>query len=210
MYSDIIFFNNGDRIFKHISDISIYITSVIYLWCLTSLNKHEHCTFQNQNATQVIYMSVFLKGTDCRNSFDGIFILSDKVAFMSELLRLQPLPGKTLVLPLSSASTGRQSDCISIISPSPATCSSCYSFFIFFLQQLTWSQYNVFFFWWGERNYRNDYFYSARMLICNVTKILISDRCCSSELSIHRRNLKNSTRCFQHNNKCFLSSKSEY
>ncbi len=53
--------------------------------------------FQNQNAARVIYMNVSLKGTDClQNSFDGIFILSDKVAFMSELLRLQPLPGKPL------------------------------------------------------------------------------------------------------------------
>ncbi len=84
MYRDIIFFNNGDMIFKHISDISIYITSVIYMWRLTSLNKHEHCMFQNQNAARVFYMSVSLKGTDClQNSFDGIFILSDKVAFMS-------------------------------------------------------------------------------------------------------------------------------
>ncbi len=84
MYRDIIFFNNGDMIFKHISDISIYITSVIYMWRLTSLNKHENCTFQNQNASRVIYMSVSLKGTDClQNSFDGIFILSDKVVFMS-------------------------------------------------------------------------------------------------------------------------------
>ncbi len=73
-------------IFKH---ISIYITSVshtlIYVWRLTSLNKHEHCMFQNQNAPRVIYMNVTLslKGTDClQNRFDGIFILSDKVAFM--------------------------------------------------------------------------------------------------------------------------------
>ncbi len=45
--------------------------------------------FQNQNAAWVIYMSVSLKATDClQNSFDGIFILSDKVAFMS--IRLQP------------------------------------------------------------------------------------------------------------------------
>ncbi len=52
MHLDIICFNNGGMIFKHISDILIYITSVshtlIYLWRLTSLNKHEHCTFQNQ------------------------------------------------------------------------------------------------------------------------------------------------------------------
>ncbi len=83
MYRNIIFFNNGDMIFKHISDISIYITRVIYLWLLTSLNK-QHCMFQNQNAARVIYMSVSLKGTDfLQNSFDGIFILSDKVAFMS-------------------------------------------------------------------------------------------------------------------------------
>ncbi len=88
MYRDIIFFNNGGMILKLISDISIYITSVshtlIYLCCLTSLNKHEHCMFQNENAARVIYMNVSLKGTDClQNSFDGIFILSDKVAFMS-------------------------------------------------------------------------------------------------------------------------------
>ncbi len=79
---------HGGMIFKHISDISIYITSVshslIYLWRLTSLNKHEHWTFQNQNAARVIYMNVSLKGTDrLQNSFDGVFILSDKVAFMS-------------------------------------------------------------------------------------------------------------------------------
>ncbi len=70
-----------------IFDISIYITSVshtlIYLWRLTSLNK-QHCMFQNQNVARVIYMNVSLKGTNClQNSFDGIFILSDKVAFMS-------------------------------------------------------------------------------------------------------------------------------
>ncbi len=55
MYRDIFFFNNGDMIFKHISNISIYITSVshtlIYLWHLTSLNKHEHDTF----GTGVLY-----------------------------------------------------------------------------------------------------------------------------------------------------------
>ncbi len=58
-------------IFKHISDISIYIniTSVyytfIYLWRLTSLNKHEHRTFRNQNAALVFYMNVSVKETDC-------------------------------------------------------------------------------------------------------------------------------------------------
>ncbi len=37
-----------------------------------------------QNTVRVIYMNVSLKGTDClQNSFDGILILSDKVAFMS-------------------------------------------------------------------------------------------------------------------------------
>ncbi len=83
MYRNIFFFNNGDMIFKHISDIH-YLNTLIYLWRLTSLNKHEHCMFQNQNASRVIYMSVSLKGTDClQNSFDGTFILSDKVEFMS-------------------------------------------------------------------------------------------------------------------------------
>ncbi len=69
MYRDIFFFNNGDMIFKHISDISIYITSVshtlIYLWRLTSLNKHEHCTFLNHNLARVFYMNASVKETDC-------------------------------------------------------------------------------------------------------------------------------------------------
>ncbi len=69
MYRDIYFFNNGDMIFKHIFDISIYITSVshtlIYLWRLTSLYKHEHRTFLNQNAARVFYMNVSVKETDC-------------------------------------------------------------------------------------------------------------------------------------------------
>ncbi len=42
---------------------------------------------------------------------------------------------------------------------------------------------------------------------------VISDKCCSSELSILQRNLKkNLLSCLQHNNnnKHFLSSKSEY
>uniref|UniRef100_A0A671M9E6 RNA helicase n=2 Tax=Sinocyclocheilus anshuiensis TaxID=1608454 RepID=A0A671M9E6_9TELE len=52
--------DNGDMIFKHISDIWIYITSVshtlIYLWRLISLNKHEHCEFQILNAVRVFYI----------------------------------------------------------------------------------------------------------------------------------------------------------
>ncbi len=48
----------------------------MYLCRLTSLNKHEHCMFQNQYAARVIYMNVSLKGTDClQDIFDGIFIL---------------------------------------------------------------------------------------------------------------------------------------
>ncbi len=79
MYHDIIFVNNGDMIFKHIFDISIYITSVshtlIYLWRLSLLNKHEHCTFQNQNVSRVFYMNVSLKGTDCLlKGLNDIFI----------------------------------------------------------------------------------------------------------------------------------------
>ncbi len=53
------------------------------MWRLTSLNTHEHYMFQNQNAARVFYMNVSVKGTDClQNSFDGTFILSDKVEFM--------------------------------------------------------------------------------------------------------------------------------
>ncbi len=36
--------------------------------------------FDNQNAAEVFYMNVSLKGTDCLQKFlDGILILSDKV-----------------------------------------------------------------------------------------------------------------------------------
>ncbi len=45
------FFNKGDIVFKHISDISIYITSVSHtlIYLRWPLNKYEHCTFQNQS-----------------------------------------------------------------------------------------------------------------------------------------------------------------
>ncbi len=73
---DIIFFNNVDMIFKRISNNSICITGIsqtlIYLWRLTPLNKHEHCMFQNQNVAQVFYMKIF----------DGIFIWSQTVVFI--------------------------------------------------------------------------------------------------------------------------------
>ncbi len=44
------------------------------------------------------YLNEPLKGTDClQKSFNGIFMLPDKVLFMSRaLLCLQPLPGKPL------------------------------------------------------------------------------------------------------------------
>ncbi len=42
---DIIFFQYGDMIFKHIS-IFRYTLPVLLFVGLTSLNKHEHCTFQ--------------------------------------------------------------------------------------------------------------------------------------------------------------------
>ncbi len=61
-------------IFKHISDISIYITSfshtLIYLWQLTSLSKHEHCTFQNQNAARLFYINSYI--------FEGNWLSSEK------------------------------------------------------------------------------------------------------------------------------------
>ncbi len=51
---------------------------------MISLNKYEHWTFQSQNAAWVFYMNIFLKGTGhVKKYFNGIFILSDKAAFMS-------------------------------------------------------------------------------------------------------------------------------
>ncbi len=40
MYRDIIFFNNGDMIFKHISAISIYITRVSHIDLFVAFDLH--------------------------------------------------------------------------------------------------------------------------------------------------------------------------
>ncbi len=130
--------------FLNISNISVYITSVshtLIYHSLTLLNKHEHCTFQGQNAARVFYMNVSLKETDClQKSFDGVFILSGKVAFTSTaLLCLQPLPGKPLFLPLRKRLLLAENEfAFSIISPSPATCLFLLllTLFFCFLQQL--------------------------------------------------------------------------
>ncbi len=49
-------------------------------------------------ANSSFYMNEPLKGTDCiQKSFNGIFMLPDKLSFMSwALLCLQPLPGEPL------------------------------------------------------------------------------------------------------------------
>ncbi len=44
-----------------------------------------------------------------------------------------------------------------------------------------------------------------KVMIKTCIKISISDKCCSSELSIHQRNQKKIRSCFQHNNnKCWI------
>ncbi len=83
-------------ILKYISDIHYKCFPYIDLFvAMTSLNKHEHCTFQNPNPAPV---KGSLKGTDrLEKRFDGIIIISDEVAFMSAaLLCVQPLAGKAL------------------------------------------------------------------------------------------------------------------
>ncbi len=84
MYRDIILFNNGGMILKHISDISIYIIRVSHIDLFVAFDFVEY--------TWALHVSKSKRGagdlyeciSDClQNSFDGIFILSDKVAFMS-------------------------------------------------------------------------------------------------------------------------------
>ncbi len=130
-------------------------------------------------------------------------------------LRLQPLLGKPLVTTLKAPPTGRQSDCIFNNKPVSSNmfllllnflvfCSNSLGVIIIFFSL---------FFWWGERNALKDALNWSKVMInifVMLQKISVSDRCCSSELFIHQRNLKKILfRCFQ-NNKCFLSSKSEY
>ncbi len=60
-------------------------------------------------------------------------------------------------------------------------------------------------------NYRLHIYTSSQEFL----NVFFSDKCCSSELSIHQRNPKKFLlHCLQHNNnnnnKCFLSSKTEY
>ncbi len=125
-------------IFKYISDILIYITSVshalIYLWRLTSLNKHEHCSEWMKAP-----VNGSLKGTDSlEKRFDGIFILSDKVAFVSAvLLCVQLLPWKPLFQPLQKRLLLAENQFAFSISPSSNTFLLLLTLFFFFLQQLS-------------------------------------------------------------------------
>ena len=106
----VIWFLNTFPIFRYTS----VPHTLIYLWRLTSLNKYEHCTFQNQNMSRVFYMNVSLKGTDCfQKSFDGIFILSDKEAFISAAPLIIAVTGETAgSTTLTAPPAGRQSVCI--------------------------------------------------------------------------------------------------
>ncbi len=68
-------------------------------------------------------MNVSLKGTEClQKSFDGIFILSDKAAFMREtVLCVQPLPGKLMFLPPQKRLLLAENKLTFSKCPSPAT-----------------------------------------------------------------------------------------
>ncbi len=84
-------------------------------------------------------MNLSLKGTDCpQKSFDGIFILSDKAAFIrGALLCVQPLPGKPPFLLLQKRLLLAENEFAFSISPSPATCVFVIAHFFFcFLQKL--------------------------------------------------------------------------
>ncbi len=66
-----------------------------------------------------------------------------------ELLRLQPLLGKPLVTALTAPPTGRESDCIFNNKPVSSNMFFLLLIFFGFLQQLTWSQYIFFSFFFG-------------------------------------------------------------
>ncbi len=76
--------------------------------------KHSKAMWWNQNAAQVFYMNVSLKGTYClHNSFDGIFILSDNVAFMSGAALITAIAEETASsTALKVPPAGRESVCI--------------------------------------------------------------------------------------------------
>ncbi len=154
---------------------------------------------------------IWRSGNKCRNTLPMYFPES----LCERGLRLQPLLGKPLVTTLKAPPTGRQSDCIFNNKPVSSNmfllllnflvfCSNSLGVIIIFFSL---------FFWWGERNALKDALNWSKVMInifVMLQKISVSDRCCSSELFIHQRNLKKILfRCFQHN-KCFLSSKSEY
>ncbi len=64
-------------------------------------------------------MNASLKGTDClQNSFDGILILSDEVAFMSGAALITAVTETASSTAPKAPPTGRQSIAFSIISPS--------------------------------------------------------------------------------------------
>ncbi len=122
----VIWFLNKFTIFQY--TLPVFPIGYIDLFvALTSLNKHEHCMFQNQNAVQVFYMNVSLKGTNClQKCFDGIFILSD-CSMSAALLCVQPLPGKPLFLPLQKHLLLAENDFAFSVNLSPATCFCCCS-----------------------------------------------------------------------------------
>ncbi len=79
-------------------------------------------------------MNVSLMGINClQNSFDGIFISSDKVEFKSGAAQFTAVTVETArSTVLSAPPTDRESDCIFNNNKlSPATCSSCCSIFLF-------------------------------------------------------------------------------
>ncbi len=105
-----IWFLNTFPIFRYI--LPVFSHTFIYFDLIWLLNKHEHYTFQKQNAARVFYMNVSLRGTDClQKSFDDIFILSDKVAFMrgAALFTDRETASSTA---LKAPPAGRESVCI--------------------------------------------------------------------------------------------------
>ncbi len=135
MYRDIIFFSNGDMIFKHISDISIYITLIHWFICGVWLRWINMSTARFKIKTRhgwFIWMYLWREPTVFRIVLMAFSFYLIKLLSWAELLRLQPLPGKPLVTALKAPPTGRESDCIFNKNKlSPATCFCCCSIFLF-------------------------------------------------------------------------------
>ncbi len=172
-----------------------------------------------------IWMYLWRKPTVFRKVSMAFSFYLIKLLSWAEQLRLQPSPGKPLVTALTAPPTGRESDWetrhfvpLYVHTCSRMTIKLDLTYTLFHLK--AWSQFNVLFIFLGKKLSKLILLFSKNAL--NWSKVMIktfimlqiisiSDKCCSSELSIHQRNLKKFySAVFNIIINVFLSSKSEY